>query len=222
MKSIAIDGPSGAGKSTIARAVAKELGFIYVDTGALYRAVGFFAHQNGVSDNDETALAPRLGEIEIELLYKNGEQRVYLCGRDVSLDIRRPEMSMAASNVAAMPPVRSFLLDLQREMARRYNIVMDGRDIGTAVLPDADLKIFLTATAEDRARRRHQEFLQKGERISFDWVLEDMKKRDFNDKNRAASPLRQADGAILLDTTGKNLKESIALVLKTIKESGAL
>ena len=222
MKSIAIDGPSGAGKSTIARALAKDISFIHVDTGALYRAIGLFAHRNDIPDTDEGLLLPRLSQIEVELTYIDGEQRVILLGEDVSRDIRRPEMSMAASNVSAMPGVRSFLLDLQRKMADRYNVVMDGRDIGTVVLPGADLKIFITATAEDRARRRHAEFLEKGEDVDFDWVLEDMKERDRRDSVREASPLKQADDAILLDTTGYTLRDSIALVLKTVRESGIL
>jgi len=222
IQSIAIDGPSGAGKSTIAKAIAEDLGFIHVDTGALYRAIGLFAHQNGIPDNDEALLAPRLPEINIELGFSDGAQRIYLCGRNVSQEIRRPEMSMAASNVSAMPQVREFLLELQREMARRYSVVMDGRDIGTVVLPNAGVKIFLTATAEDRAKRRYEEFLQRGEQVDFDWVLEDMKKRDYNDENRAAAPLRMADGAILLDTTGNSLAESISLAISTVKESGIL
>ena len=220
MISVAIDGPAGAGKSTIARSAAQELGFIYVDTGALYRAIGLFAHENGIADTDEQALVSRLGEINIELDYRDGQQLIFLNGRDVSEEIRRPQMSMAASNVSALPGVRDFLLDLQREMARRYNVIMDGRDIGTVVLPGADLKIFLTADVEERAMRRYIEFTTKGEGVRYEEVLEDIKRRDENDSRRAAAPLRCADDAILLDTTGNELEDSIALVIKTIRERG--
>ncbi|MDR2909354.1 MAG: (d)CMP kinase [Oscillospiraceae bacterium] len=218
MISIAIDGPSGAGKSTIARAVAKELGLTYVDTGALYRAIGLFAKRSGICDTDEKALGPRLKEAEISISHKGGAQRVFLCGEDVSEEIRRPEMSMAASNVSAMPPVRAFLLELQREMARRHSVIMDGRDIGTVVIPGADLKIFLTASPEDRAKRRYKEFIARGEKVEPEAVLRDIIKRDHNDSTRAESPLRRAPGAVLLDTTGNTLDESVELVLKTIKE----
>ena len=220
MISIAIDGPAGAGKSTIARKAAQELGFIYVDTGALYRAIGLFAHENGIADTDEQALTARLEEINIELAYRDGQQLIFLNGRDVSEEIRRPQMSMAASNVSALPAVRDFLLDLQREMAQRYNVIMDGRDIGTVVLPGADLKIFLTADVEERAMRRYIEFTTKGEGVRYEEVLEDIKRRDENDSRRAAAPLRCADDAVLLDTTGNELEESIALVLKTIRKRG--
>ena len=220
MISIAIDGPAGAGKSTIAQRTAKELGFIYVDTGALYRAIGLFAHENGIPDTDESALAPRLGEIKVELAFEDGHQLIFLNGRDVSKDIRSPQMGMAASNVSALPAVRAFLLGLQREMAEKYNVIMDGRDIGTVVLPGADLKIFLTATPEDRAMRRYMEFVTRGERVRYEEVLRDLKIRDENDSNRAAAPLKCADDAVLLDTTGNELEESIALVLKTIRERG--
>lgn len=218
MTAIAIDGPSGAGKSTISRKVAGELGFVYVDTGALYRAIGLFAHENGIPDTDEVALSPRLGEIEIALRYENGEQRILLCGRDVSEEIRRPQMGMAASNVSALPAVRAFLLELQRKMARQYNVIMDGRDIGTVVLPDADLKLYLTASAEDRARRRHRDFVAKGEDIPFEKVLEDINRRDYNDSHREIAPLRPAEDAILLDTTGNEFDESVELILATVRQ----
>lgn len=218
MKSIAIDGPAGAGKSTIAQMAAKKLGFIYVDTGALYRAIGLFAHENGIPDTDEAALAARLREIEVELDYRDGRQHIFLNGRDVSEDIRRPQMGMAASNVSAMPAVRDFLLDMQRVMAQKYNVIMDGRDIGTVVLPDADLKIFLTASPEDRATRRYNDFVAKGEKVLYEDVLEDIKRRDQNDMERAAAPLKRASDAVLVDTTGQGLEESVELVLKTIRE----
>ena len=191
-----------------------------MDTGALYRAVALFTHTRGIPFTDENALAPSLSDINVELAYIAGEQRVFLCGRDVSEDIRKPEMSMAASHVSALPSVRAFLLDLQRDMAKRYNVVMDGRDIGTVVLPEADLKIFLTASPEARARRRHNEYLQKGDPPTFEWVLSDIKNRDYNDENRAHAPLCQAEGAVLLDTTELTLEESISLVLKTVREFG--
>lgn len=218
MISVAIDGPSGAGKSSIARRVAARLGYTYVDTGALYRAIGLFAHRNGIDDTDEAALAPRLGEIKVELFYRDGKQHVVLNGEDVSEDIRKPEMSMAASNVSALPAVRAFLLDLQRQMARNYNVIMDGRDIGTVVLPHADVKIFLTASAEDRAMRRYKEFLGRGENISYEEVLEDINRRDYNDSHREIAPLRPAEDAILLDTTGNTLEQSLDLVERTIRE----
>ncbi len=218
MISVAIDGPSGAGKSSIARRVAARLGYTYVDTGALYRAIGLFAHRNGIDDTDEAALAPRLGEIKVELFYRDGKQHVVLNGEDVSEDIRKPEMSMAASNVSALPAVRAFLLDLQRQMARDYNVIMDGRDIGTVVLPQADVKIFLTASAEDRAMRRYKEFLGRGENISYEEVLEDINRRDYNDSHREIAPLRPAEDAILLDTTGNTLEQSLDLVERTIRE----
>jgi len=218
MISVAIDGPSGAGKSSIARRVAARLGYTYVDTGALYRAIGLFAHRNGIDDTDEAALAPRLGEIKVELFYRDGKQHVVLNGEDVSEDIRKPEMSMAASNVSALPAVRAFLLDLQRQMARNYNVIMDGRDIGTVVLPHADVKIFLTASAEDRAMRRYKEFLGRGENISYEEVLEEINRRDYNDSHREIAPLRPAEDAILLDTTGNTLEQSLDLVERTIRE----
>lgn len=218
MIAIAIDGPAGAGKSTIARAMARELGYVYVDTGALYRAIGLFAVQNGISTSDAAALAPRLEEIEVELTYREGEQRILLCGRDVSEEIRRPDMGMAASNVSAIPEVRAFLLDMQRQMARRYNVVMDGRDIGTVVLPGADVKIFLTASPEARARRRCDEHLAKGEKVSYNEVLEEIRRRDYNDSTRAIAPLRQAEDAVPADTSALTLAEATALVLAIIKD----
>lgn len=219
MVSVAIDGPAGAGKSTISRAAAKRLGYIYVDTGALYRAIGLFAHENGITDTDSDAIAPRLKDINLSISYVDGEQHVFMNGRDVSQDIRKPEMGMAASNVSAIPAVRAFLLDLQRDMAKRDNVVMDGRDIGTVVLPNATIKIFLTASPEDRARRRYDEHVAKGQNVSYNDVLEDMLKRDYNDSHRAIAPLKQADDAILLDTTGFELEKSVELVIGTIAEN---
>ncbi len=218
MISVAIDGPAGAGKSTVARAASKQLGFIYVDTGALYRAIGLFAIQNGIGTKDAEKLAPRLLEIKLELEYVDGEQRVFMNESDVSAEIRKPEMGMAASDVSAIPAVREFLLELQRGMARTKNVVMDGRDIGTVVLPNANVKIFLTATVASRARRRYEEHLAKGEQVSYNIVLEDMEKRDYQDTHREIAPLKQADDAILLDTTDFTLEESIISVIDIIKE----
>lgn len=209
MISIAIDGPSGAGKSTIAKAVSKKLGFIYVDTGALYRSIGLYALQQGMDTANREQVASLLPKIEVQIRYLDGVQRVYLNGEDVSEEIRKPPVSMAASNVSAHPEVREFLLNLQRHFAEEHNVVMDGRDIGTVVLPNADIKIFLTASSEERARRRYDELIQKGEQVQFDKIHEEIIKRDYNDSHRAIAPLKQADDAILVDTTGCALEESI-------------
>lgn len=218
MSSIAIDGPGGAGKSTIARAVAKELGYIYVDTGALYRAIGVYVRRHGVLAGDIEGVTELLPSIHLELRWIEGIQRVFLNGEDVSQVIRLPENSMAASDVSAMPPVRAFLLDLQRDMARKHNVVMDGRDIGTVVLPDARVKIFLTAAPEERARRRCRELEEKGMAADYGQVLEELQQRDYNDTHRAAAPLRQSEDAVLADTTGLTLEESVGLVRRIIKE----
>lgn len=220
MKSVAIDGPAGAGKSTIARTVAQKLGFIYVDTGALYRAIGLFAAREGIDMHDEAALSPRLADVRVELRYRDGAQHIFLCGEDVTGDIRSPEMSRAASVVSAQPSVRAFLLELQRDMAARYDVIMDGRDIGTVVLPGADVKIYLTATPEARARRRYDEYMKKGETVAYQDILEDMKRRDYDDMHRDIAPLRQADDAVLLETSDNTVRESIDLVLRTLKKRG--
>ena len=220
MKSIAIDGPAGAGKSTIAQSVAKSLGFIYVDTGALYRAVGLFALREGIPHTDEDALISRLPEVKVELAYRDGLQLIFLGGLDVTGEIRGPQMGNIASDVSAFPGVRDFLLGMQREMAGKHNVIMDGRDIGTVVLPGADLKIFLTATPEDRAKRRHLEFTAKGNNISYEQVLEDIKRRDANDMGRATAPLKPAPDAVILDTTGNEFQQSVDLVLRVIRERG--
>lgn len=217
MTAIAIDGPAGAGKSTIAKAVAEQLGYVYVDTGALYRAIGLFALEREISPSDAGALVPRLGEIAVELFYQQGAQHIMLCGKDVSEDIRRPEMGMAASDVSAIAEVRAFLLDMQRDMARRYNVVMDGRDIGTVVLPDARVKIFLTASPEERARRRYEEHLAKGEAVLYNEVLEDLKRRDHNDASRPVAPLKQAEDAVLADTSGLELEQAVETVLGIVR-----
>ena len=182
MISVAIDGPAGAGKSTIARAVAKALGFLYVDTGALYRSIAFYALAQGIDPSDESLVLPLLKEIKVELAFQNGEQRVLLCQKDVTDSIRTSEVSMAASKISAIPAVRQFLFGLQRDMAERYNVIMDGRDIGTVVLPNAKVKIFLTASAEDRAKRRYDEMISKGESAVYEQVLQDIRRRDEHTK----------------------------------------
>lgn len=217
--SIAIDGPSGAGKSTLAKMVAAELNFLYVDTGAIYRTVGLYAKKNNVDPHDRPAVTALLDSIQIDMNYgEDGLQRMYLNGEDVTTDIRQHEISAYASAVSAIPEVRAFLLDMQRSFARTNNVVMDGRDIGTVVLPDAQIKIFLTANPEDRARRRYEELLQRGQQADYETVLKDLIQRDYNDSHRASAPLRQADNALLLDTTGNTLEESEALLLNTVKE----
>ena len=219
MISIAIDGPSGAGKSTISRAAAKLFGFIYVDTGAIYRTIGLAAKLRGIDVSDNDAVISMLPELRIELIYnESGEQCMLLDGADVSRDIRLPEVSMLASKVSAIPEVRVYLVDMQRKMAQLHNVVMDGRDIGTVILPNADLKIFLTAGAEDRARRRYEELLQKGVETTFESVLDDLIKRDEQDTQRAAAPLKAADDAVLLDTSGNTLEQSVSEVCRLISE----
>lgn len=219
MISIAIDGPSGAGKSTISKAAAKRFGYIYVDTGAIYRTIGLAAKLRNIDSADSRAVISMLPELNIEIEYnESGAQCMLLDGADVSEDIRLPEVSMLASKVAAIPEVREYLVDMQRKMAERYDVVMDGRDIGTVILPNADLKIFLTASSEDRARRRYEELLQKGIKESFEDVLKDLIKRDEQDTQRAAAPLKAADDAVLLDTSGNTLEESINAVCSIISE----
>ena len=217
---IAIDGPAGAGKSTIAKTASKELGFIYVDTGALYRTVGLNAVRKGADlQSDDSIIATLTDDVKVELRFIEGEQRMFLSGEDVSDKIRTPEASMAASRVSAVPKVREYLFDLQKKLARENNCVMDGRDIGTVVLPDADVKIFLTASPEARAERRFKELTEKGMDVKYEDVLADMIKRDYDDSHRAIAPLKQADDAILCDTSNIGLEESIALIIKTIKDN---
>ena len=219
MISIAIDGPSGAGKSTISRKAAEKFGFIYVDTGAIYRTIGLATKIRGVSLDDTAAVVALLPTLEIELKYNDaGEQHMYLDGNDVSRDIRLPEVSMLASKVSAIPEVRAFLVDMQRGMAEKYDVIMDGRDIGTVILPNAELKIFLTADVRDRARRRSEEQCAKGMEQPFDEVLAEMEQRDEQDTKRAAAPLKAAEDAVLLDTSGNTLEESIDEVCRLISE----
>ena len=218
-RAVAIDGPSGAGKSTLARAVAKELGFRYVDTGAIYRTVGCAAKRKGLDPADTAAVEALLGEIQVEMTYdEEGLQHMALNGEDVTQEIRLPEISLYASRVSAIPAVRAFLLEMQREMARKYDVIMDGRDIGTVVLPQADVKIFLTASPEDRARRRYLELQQRGTPQDYYQLLAEIQERDYNDSHRSSAPLRPAADAILLDTTGNTFEQSCALLRQTIEE----
>ena len=216
--SAAIDGPVGAGKSSIARTAAKRLGFIYVDTGALYRAVGLYCHRSGTDMSSHEAIAARLPEIHPEIKLADGVQRIYLNGEDVSKEIRLPEISMAASAVSAVPEVRAALLDMQRSIAADNNVIMDGRDIGTVVLPDAQVKIFLTAAPEIRAKRRYDELCAKGVQTTFEEVLTDLNKRDYDDSHRAVAPLKQAEDAVLADTSGLDFEQSCRLVCDIIRE----
>ena len=218
MISVAIDGPAGAGKSTLSRKTAEKLGFIYVDTGALYRAVGYKFSQLGFNTELNCDIEEILKTTTVDIRFVKGEQRVFLDGEDVSDGIRTPNASMMASAVSAKPAVRAFLLEMQRKLARENNVVMDGRDIGTVVLPDATVKIYLTATAKARAERRYKELIQKGTAVTFEEVYDDMVKRDYNDMHRLIAPLKQAEDAVLADTTECDLEGSLELILKIIKE----
>ena len=218
-RSIAIDGPAGAGKSTLARALARELGYLYVDTGAIYRTVALRAREAGADPSDPEQVAPLLEDLDLRMDYGgDGVQRMYLSGRDVTEAIRENEVSALASKVAALPAVREFLLEFQRKQAREHNVVMDGRDIGTVVLPQAGVKIFLTAAPEARARRRTAELLQRGQDADFDEILREIRQRDEQDENRPVAPLRQAEDAALLDTTNLDLKGSLEALLTLVRE----
>ena len=219
MISIAIDGPAGAGKSTISKKVAKELGFVYIDTGAMYRTVGLKAVRCGVDTKDAEAVGAILPGLDIDIRHEGVEQHIYLDGENVSDKIRTPEISMAASNVSAIPAVRVAMVDMQRKLASNHNVVMDGRDIGTFVLPDAEIKIFLTASVDARAKRRYDELIQKGEDVKFEDVRSDMELRDKNDSTRAVSPLKVADDATIIDTSNLNLEESIQKVAEFIRSN---
>ncbi|MCI2106279.1 MAG: (d)CMP kinase [Intestinimonas sp.] len=218
VKSIAIDGPSGAGKSTLAKRLAEALGFRYVDTGAIYRTLGLMAFRKEVAPENASAVAELLYHQDIRLDYdKAGAQHMYLDGEDVTDEIRRPEVSRYASGVSAIPAVRNFLLSMQRDLAKMHNVIMDGRDIGTVVLPNADVKIFLTASQEDRARRRYEDLRTRGMDTPYEQVLADMIERDHRDSTRETAPLRQAEDAVLVDTTGQQPDESYAVLLEMIR-----
>ena len=218
-KSIALDGPAGAGKSTLAKMAAKHFGYIYVDTGALYRCVGLFTRRNNAASKDQKSVAELLPKIKLEMKYdKDGVQRMLLNDEDVTEDIRSPEASIYASDVSAMPPVREFLLGMQRKMAEKYDVIMDGRDIGTVVLPDAGLKVFLTAQPEVRAKRRYLELLEKGVETTLEEVHRDMSLRDKNDSERAVAPLKAAEDSITLDTTNIDLTESFNALSDIIRK----
>lgn len=216
--SIAIDGPSGAGKSTISKAAAKELGFVYLDTGAIYRTVAWHITMMGIGPKDTDHVPMLLDDANIQIDFREDGQHMILNGMDVTGEIRTPEMSSIASQVSAMPCVREFLLDLQRDLAKKHNIIMDGRDIGTVVLPNASLKIYLTATAEERARRRHEEYLQKGQKSTYEQVLADQKKRDHDDMNRKIAPLKPAKDAVIVDTTGLSFEEASQKLIGLMRE----
>lgn len=217
--SIAVDGPSGAGKSSLSRKLAESLGFIYADTGAIYRTVGLAAHRRGIDCKDGSAVCAMLPQIKIELRYNaEGEQRMYLDGEDVSREIRLPEISICASDVSALPQVREYLMQMQRGLAESSNVIMDGRDIGTVVLPNASLKIFLTASAEARARRRLLELQAKGVETDFESVLRDINYRDEQDSSRDAAPLKVAEDAVIVDTSNIDFEESFRLMRSIICE----
>lgn len=216
---IALDGPAGAGKSSIAKRAAKDLDFIYVDTGALYRTIGLAATRKGVEPNPSVEVEKLLNEITVDLTFNDkGEQIVLLDGEDVSGLIRTPEASMMASKISAVPSVRAYLLDLQRNMAKSHNVIMDGRDIGTVVLPDAKVKIFLTASPEARAQRRYKELCEKGMDVKYEDILNDVITRDYNDSHRETAPLKPAEGCVMVDTTELDFEQSVEKIISVIKE----
>lgn len=218
MIQIAIDGPGGAGKSTISKAVAAKLGIVYVDTGALYRTVGYYVRSKDTDPHDREAVGALLGDISIEVKYVDGTQKVYLNGEDLGDRIRTPEMSMYASAVSAIPSVRAFLLETQKDIARKNSVIMDGRDIGTVILPNADVKIYLTASAECRAKRRYDELVAKGQNVRYEDVLREMNERDTQDSTRDIAPAQAADDATVFDNTGMGLEESVDAIVKLIRE----
>lgn len=218
MISIAIDGPAGAGKSTLSRKVAAEIGFRYVDTGAIYRTVAVKILRSGLTADNADKIEQMLKNTVVDIEYDDNMQIMMLDGEDVTDLIRTEDVSMMASKSSALPCVRAFLLEMQREMAKKFNVVMDGRDIGTVVLPNANIKIFLTASPESRAKRRYEELVQKGVQTNYEDVYQDMLKRDHNDSNRAIAPLKPAGDAIILDTSGNTFEQSLELLVKTVKE----
>lgn len=218
MFSVAIDGPAGAGKSSVAKAAAQALGFVYVDTGALYRTVALYLLRHGIDPKDAGAIEPELFKIRVDLTHTPEGQKMFLCGEDVTGLIRTPEVSMAASHCSALPAVRAFLLDLQRDLARRNDVLMDGRDIGSVVLPDAQLKVFLTASPEERARRRVLQLEESGAPADFDVILREIQQRDYQDSHRETAPLKQAEDAVLLDTTHMGFEEAVNTLLRLVKE----
>lgn len=218
MISIAIDGPSASGKSTIAKVASKKLGYTYVDTGALYRTIALAAVENNIDVSDENKIKKLLTQINIDIRFENFEQRVILNNRDVSEDIRLPEISLATSKVSALKVVRDYLFSLQRNFAEKTNVIMDGRDIGTVILPNATVKIFLSASVESRAKRRYKELQEKGIQENFNSVLDDMKLRDYQDSHREIAPLKKADDAIMLDSSNLTLEETVQSVLNIITE----
>ncbi len=219
MISVAIDGPAGAGKSTISRKVSAELGYIYVDTGALYRSIAYTLNSCGITTEETDKIESTLADTRIDIKFIDGEQHVMVNDKDVSGEIRTAEVSMLASAFSAIPVVRQYLLGLQRRMAEENNVIMDGRDIGTVVLPNATVKIFLTADPEDRARRRYDEMIEKGMTANYDEVLEDIKKRDYNDSHRAIAPLKPAEDSIVVNTTGNTLEQSVEQLANIIKSN---
>ncbi|MDE5834355.1 MAG: (d)CMP kinase [Ruminococcus sp.] len=215
MINIAIDGPAGAGKSTVAKMVSAQLGYIYVDTGALYRTIALYIKENNISDED---IPESIGKADVSMKFIDGTQRVFLGDRDVSGLIRTPEISMEASRTSAMPAVREYLFGTQQKIARENNVIMDGRDIGTVVLPNAEVKIFLTATPEERANRRYKELMEKPDCPCYEEILSDIIERDHNDMNRPVAPLKQAEDAVLLDTTNLTLEQSVNEIIRIIDE----
>lgn len=218
MLKIAIDGPSGAGKSSVAKAVAKEMSIVYVDTGALYRTIGLFMTEKGISSTDKESVIAALPEIAIELKYVDGKQIILLNGKEVGDNIRTPEIAMAASNVSAIPEVRAFLLDTQRDIAKKNNVIMDGRDIGTVILPDAEVKIFLTASPEARAKRRYDELIAKGQSVDYDEIYKAMVERDKNDSTRAVAPCVPAPDAVFIDNSNLTPEQTVKAVIKIVKK----
>ncbi len=216
MYNIAIDGPAGAGKSTIAKIVAKELGYIYVDTGAMYRTLALACFRDGIDTTDENAIVDKCESVEVTLGYEDGTQKVYLNGEDVSTEIRREEIGNLTSTIAVYPGVRKILVALQQDLASKNDVVMDGRDIGTAVLPNADLKVYLTASVETRAKRRYDELVEKGQNCDLKEIEKDIEDRDYRDMNRETSPLTQADDAVLVDSSDMTIDQVVAKIISLV------